>query len=396
MDKNIKPVIVVLAYNRPKSLVRLLESISKADYPVKAKLIISLEGGATNEVIRISNQFHLNNLDKSIIKRSEKLGLRKHILICGDLVKEYGAVIILEDDLIVDKYYYRFACDSLKFYKDDTSIAGIALYSHEYNQFSNLPFRPMINGYATYPMQLPCSWGQCWTDKQWFTFKDWYEGKTNSDLDKIIGLPDQVKAWPDSSWKKFFHGYIVEEKLYFMYPYESYSTNCSDEGGTHITEGSNAHQVKMATALRPYFSMNFCPSLNNEVSYDAFMEPDGNFVFSSLGIDRENITIDVQGIKSMNLLLKKDFVITSKPADNILKYYNLKFKPIEFNFLSVSEEKSDIFLVKVNDLKSEKPKHSYNFYAYWTEMNLLNLTYLLAFLRKAVSKAIHKFSFATD
>jgi hypothetical protein len=391
MDIDIKPVIVVLAFNRPKSLSRLLESIKEADYHVRAKLIISLEGGASDEVLKISNQFNSYDLDKTIIKRKEKLGLRNHVLTCGDLVKEFGAVIILEDDLIVDKYYYRFACDSLQYYKEDNHVAGVALYSHEYNQFSDLPFRPMRNGYGTYPMQLPCSWGQCWTDKQWSNFRDWYKDKTKSDLNSIIGLPDYVKSWPDSSWKKFFHGYIVEQDLCFMYPYESYSTNCSDEGGTHIIKGSNAHQVQMATAERPYFIPNFCPSENKEVFYDAFMEAGGDFVYRSLGIDRNDVTIDLQGIKPMKLLSKKALTITVKQVKNGLNYYDLKFKPIEFNLLNISEKKSDICLVKTKDLKNKNLKFSYEYYDYWTEMNLLNINYLLVFLRRVLTKISHKF-----
>ena len=391
MDIDIKPVIVVLAYNRPKALSRLLNSIKDADYQVRAKLIISLEGGASDEVLKISEEFQSDSLDKLIIKRKKKLGLRNHVLACGDLVKEFGAAIILEDDLIVDKYYYRFACDSLQYYKEDDNVAGVALYSHEYNQFSDLPFRPMRNGYATFPMQLPCSWGQCWTEKQWNNFRDWYEGKTSGDLDNIIGLPDYVKAWPDSSWKKFFHGYIVEKELCFMYPYESYSTNCSDEGGTHIVKGSNAHQVQMATAKRPYFKPDFCPSENIEVFYDAFMEADGDFVYRSVGIDRNEVTLDLQGIKPMKLLLKRPLAITIKQAKNSLNYYDLKFKPIEFNLLNSSEVKSDLCLVKTKDLKNKSLKLSYDYYDYWTEMNLINMNYLLVFLRTVLTKIGHKF-----
>ena len=329
---NLNPVIIVLAYNRAQALSRLLQSIEKADYHISTTLVISIEGNASNDVVQTAENFESKKLNKLIIKRREKLGLRNHVIACGDLINKYDAVIILEDDLVVDRYFYRYACDAIKFYNDDESIAGIALYSHEYNEFSNLPFRSMRNGYATYPMQLPCSWGQCWNKKQWLGFKKWYKGRNQLDLSKIHGLPDQVKGWPESSWKKYFHSYIIENDLYFMYPYESYSTNCSDAGGMHITNGSNIHQVSLATNMRPYFSQNFCPRDNKEVSYDAFMEPNGDYVYRVLGMDRGEVTIDLQMIKPIKFLKEYKYALTLRNTPNKISQYSLNFRPVEVNF----------------------------------------------------------------
>ena len=137
---NLNPVIIVLAYNRAQALSRLLQSIEKADYHISTTLVISIEGNASNDVVQTAENFETKKLNKLIIRRKERLGLRNHVIACGDLVNKYDAVIILEDDLVVDRYFYRYACDAIKFYNDDESIAGIALYSHEYNEFSNLPF----------------------------------------------------------------------------------------------------------------------------------------------------------------------------------------------------------------------------------------------------------------
>jgi hypothetical protein len=78
-------------------------------------------------------------------------------------------VVVLEDDLVVDRYYYLYASCALQHYRCDDRVAGIALYAPEYNEYASLPFAPMANGYSTYPMQMPCSWGQCWTREQWLS-----------------------------------------------------------------------------------------------------------------------------------------------------------------------------------------------------------------------------------
>ena len=76
----IKPVIVIPAYNRPNALSRLLMSIEMANYPETVKLVISLEGGACEDVIKVAYDFSVPTLQVEVIQRPERLGLRKHII----------------------------------------------------------------------------------------------------------------------------------------------------------------------------------------------------------------------------------------------------------------------------------------------------------------------------
>ena len=52
---------------------------------------------------------------KKIIKHSKNLGLRAHVITCGDLVNIYDNIIVLEDDLFVSPYFYKYANDALNF-----------------------------------------------------------------------------------------------------------------------------------------------------------------------------------------------------------------------------------------------------------------------------------------
>ena len=53
-----RPVIVVVAFNRPRSLQRLLTFLSKAQYPDKnITLIISIDRGDNQNVLNIANDF---------------------------------------------------------------------------------------------------------------------------------------------------------------------------------------------------------------------------------------------------------------------------------------------------------------------------------------------------
>lgn len=333
------PVIVVLAFSRPLALRRLLQSLSEADYPEGVSLIISVDGGANSDVVDIANNFSSNKITTRVIERKVQLGLREHVLACGDLSLEFGSIIVLEDDLVVDRYFYSYASKALEYYRIAKSVSGVALYGPECSEASRLPFRPMLNGYSSYFMKVPCSWGQCWTSSQWKSFRSWYVQKTAEDLRKIEGLPEYVKSWPESSWKKYFYGYMVESNKDFIYPYDSYSTNCSDEGGVHVVDGSNLWQVKMASDRRPHPTFKFCPEGVREVAYDPFFEPVGEYAYRSLGMSEGDLVFDLQGMKPLSLIRKKKYVLTPKckrdAYDGVKsrkEIFSHEFRPPEKNF----------------------------------------------------------------
>lgn len=352
---DIRPVITVIAFNRPKALERLLNSLEDADYQFKPTLYISLEGEASDTVVRVAEQFASNKLDVRLIRHERKLGLRNHILKCGDFSIDHGAVIILEDDLCVDRYFYLYAYEAINHYKSDLHISGIALYGPEYNEYACLPFTPMKNGFCTYMMQIPCSWGQCWSKEQWINFKNWYAETSEENLKGIEGLPNAVKSWPESSWKKYFAAYMVSMKKFFIYPYDSYSTNCSDAGGTHISKGTHLLQVNLAINNRPKPYFSFCPTDNSQVAYDAYMEQMGEFIFAILKLETSDVAFDLYGEKPYKELSKAKYIISRRRYGTSLQSYPLSFRPIEKNLLYplLERDNGGIFLSRVSEIKPQ-------------------------------------------
>lgn len=371
----LKPAIVIPAYSRPQSLARLLKSIDAADYPEAVKLFISLEGGASDDVKRVAYAFSSPRLQVEIIQRRERLGLRNHILACGDLAVEFGSIIVLEDDLLVDRYFYHYAVAALTHYSTEESIAGIALYAPEYNDYAGLPFKPMNNGFSTYPIQTPCSWGQCWTATQWRQFRHWYVDANVDTVNDIVGLPSEIKSWPESSWKKYFAAYLIQENRQFIYPYQAYATNCADPGGTHVSSGSTIYQVSFASQFRPLPKFLFCPLSNSEVAYDAFMEPCGRTVYRQLGLDRSDVEIDTLGVKPFELLRQKEFALTCRPALNAISQYPGNYRPVEHNlFHQVSApavEDNTLRLTRPADIINKRShKRTLKAYSYFSGLNL--------------------------
>ena len=131
-----KPVIIAVGFSRPNSLLRLLTSINNASFDDNdIELIITLDGGAKKEVAEIALQFNFKHGNKTLVQRDKNIGLREHILWCGDQTKKYQSVIILEDDLFVDCHFYRYAQHAINAYKDSDKLAGIALYSPRRNEY---------------------------------------------------------------------------------------------------------------------------------------------------------------------------------------------------------------------------------------------------------------------
>lgn len=125
------------------------------------------------------------------------LGLRKHILKCGQLTKRFGSIILFEGELVVSPVFYQYAQQCSLHFRDDDRIAGISLYNHCESFVASLPFEPLDDGFDNCFLQSASSWGQAWTWSQWELFQNWYD--RGHDLDASDLLPASVRKWPEGS-----------------------------------------------------------------------------------------------------------------------------------------------------------------------------------------------------
>lgn len=263
------PTIIVIGYNRPKSLQRLLSSLRKAHYPQgNVRLVISLDNADTLEPLRLAEAYEWPYGEKRVIHREMRLGLRQHVLACGDLTGEYGDVLVLEDDLFVSPHFYEYSVRALAFYGDEPRVAGISLYSHQFNQTANLPFTPIDDGNSdVYFMQLAASWGQAWSRRHWQGFREWL-AHNGTDISRIDGIPADIRGWPESSWLKLYNAWVISSNRYFVYPYRSLTTNFGDPG-QHFYIASSRFQVPIQQQRIDYQFARFEQSL---ARYDAYCE----------------------------------------------------------------------------------------------------------------------------
>ncbi len=328
--------VIVPAFKRAKSLDRLLASLLNANqHSGNFTVLVSLDGGYSNDVLEIVYHYK-RKFPKSIFEyfiHPENIGLRNHILWCGNLTIRYENVIVLEDDLLIDKYFFDYVINATSFYSSDKGIAGIALYSPQFNEFENLPFYPVAgDGCSTYFMQVPCSWGQIWTRDQWSKFYEWYQENQNINFSLETNLPILARNWPSSSWKKYFYVYLIRMNKYIVYPYRSYSTNCSDAGGFHNKSGLNYLQVPLLNNPLNQSEILFKNSSESNVKYDSYFEQQCVRLTGYFDVESSKLAIDIYSSKPISLLKKSEYVLTTRTPVRTIAKFPLHFKPIDLNY----------------------------------------------------------------
>ena len=319
-----KIALVVVGYNRPASMKRILESLNRAQYDYEEiPLVISIDYSGNEEVINEAEKFQWEHGYKHLICHEERMGLRKHIISGGDLTHEYGAVMILEDDLYVSPDYYNYAIQTLEKYGAHPKIAGISLNTKRELLESPYPFFPRHTGYDVYFQQFASSWGQVWNRRMWDDFRKWYD--EHPSLPGNVNVPLTVLNYPDTSWAKFYQTYVVEQDKYYVFSYDSLTTNFGD-AGEHFTHNSSAFQSLLFYGKKQYRM----PEFEDGVKYDIFGEPVGLGEF--LGVKDEELTCDLWGRKQPESYRRYLLTCCKRPFQEV-KQYSMCMKPMELNII---------------------------------------------------------------
>lgn len=333
-----KYAVVVIAYNRVNSIRRLLNSLSKANYEGdKVDLIISIDKSDTNDVVDYAEKFNWEHGKKKVKIHEKRLGLKKHVLNCGNYLNYYEAIAVLEDDTYVSPAFYTYMKQSVEFFHGDNNIAGISLYSHMWSIQNNRPFIPEKNKWDVYFLQYAQSWGQIWMKNQWFDFMKWYE-QNNLPIEKNSNIPNNVTDWPETSWLKYHIKYCIDNNKYFVYPYTPLSTNFTDIG-QHNLISSSTYQVPIM--YDENYTYNFL-ELDDKKSivYDAFFEREQ--LGTLIGVNNSELNVNLYGKKGAKS--NKKYLITMENLNNkIINKYSLVLKPHEMNII-LNIPGDDIFL----------------------------------------------------
>lgn len=386
--------IVVIAFNRGKSLIRLLNSLNDLNVQEeKITLYISIDRAKgerieNQEVVNIATEFNWKFGEKIVNYRKKNMGLRNHILECGKLTDVYENIIVLEDDIVVSPLMYIYAKQVIDYYKGRQEIAGFGLYSFQRNPINNLPFYPINNGSDVYFMQYACSWGQIWTRERWNDFYNWYEKNRDKDFSKCINIPQNVKQWKENSWLKYHVIYTILNHKYFVYPQIGLTTNFTD-AGIHNNVSSTSYQCYIYSNNSEKVNFKFMPFNKANNIYDAFFE---NIDLKKLLGYNNNIISDFYGKKQKEYIESKSgYLLSTNIYDyKILNSYGLQMYPYEMNLINKIEGE-DIYLYN-KDIK-EKNKCKYKkdkLIRYIYKLDLLSKEDILCFIKNKIIRKIRR------
>lgn len=220
--------IVLFTYNRLEETQRTICALQKDLLAEDSELIIFSDGPKNEEGQKKINLIReylwtIKGFKRiQIIESKVNKGLANSIIDgVTEIIKEYGRVIVLEDDLITSPNFLNFMNQALDFYKNDNQIISISGYTLD---LSNLPgtkdfyfgYRASSWGWAT--------WEDRWKNIDW-DLSDYHEFKEDrnsrkkfnrggSDLSKMID--NQVTGKIDSWAIRFcYHQYKYNLKTVF-------------------------------------------------------------------------------------------------------------------------------------------------------------------------------------
>ena len=381
-----KPAIVTIAYNRPDSLGRLLSSLGNAKYPEGSEvtLVISIDKSDTDEVVRLAQEYEWPFGEKVVIARKERMGLKNHVLACGDLTDTYGSIIVLEDDLYVSPSFYEYAVKALDFTEGDERIGGVSLYNHLFNVHARRSFMAIDDGYDNWYFQFASSWGQAYTKSQWDGFKEWYAIHKDEPIGGAF-VPANVATWSERSWLKYYIAYLIDTDKYFLYPKVSFTTNFGDVG-SHAVKADADLQVPIAGRVQGLYCA-FAKLDESDSIYDAFFEN-----VRLAGPDRD-VIVDLYGSKPINEMLAQKpsvkYVLSSQglPFETV-ESYGRQMRPVDANI--VYKVTGNDFRLYDISRKAEAPSGNDEAVSYLYEYRGISAKQMMQMIKYRISEKLRK------
>ena len=237
--------IVVFAYRRPAHLRRALASLARNPLARESPLVIFCDGArdpaAAAEVadVRRIARSARGFRSVSVVERERNLGLMASIVDgVGSMTREFGRVIVVEDDLVVAPQFLEFMNLALAKYAGSSSVMQVSGFQFD------LRTTPMDEG-VFLPM-ISC-WGWATWSRAWEAFASAAEAyerlkadplrRKRFDLDGAYDyfdlLEKQVRGEVDS-WGIWWYLSVFDRDGLVLYPPRSLVTNTGFDGsGTH-------------------------------------------------------------------------------------------------------------------------------------------------------------------
>ena len=241
--------IVLFVYNRPVHTRKTVEALKCNELANESKLYIYSDAAIDDSAVEKVNEVreyikHITGFKQIyIIEREKNWGLANSIIDgVTTVVKKYGKIIVLEDDLVTSPYFLRFMNDGLTLYQDEPNVASVHGYIYPLINTENLTNTFFIKG-------ADC-WGWATWDRAWEKFEEdgnkllieikkrklVNEADFNGSFRYTLMLKDQIMG-KNNSWAVRWYFSTFLRDMLTLYPVQSFVKNIGhDNSGIHCED----------------------------------------------------------------------------------------------------------------------------------------------------------------
>jgi hypothetical protein len=232
--------IAIFTYQRIDSLKKLLKSLKKNSETKNSSVYFFCDGPKSKKDERNTKKIilFLKSIkffkNKKIILRKNNYGLKKNIVDgINEVFKKNKTIIVLEDDLIVSKYFLNYMNNALNKYYKNKKIFHINGWSFKVN---------INNKFDVYFSRYMNCWGWGTWKNRWSLLNEksvlksslnWSKKKINEfNIGSSINLYDQISrnfTKKINTWAVFWYAAIFENNGICLTPNYSLVKNCGFE-----------------------------------------------------------------------------------------------------------------------------------------------------------------------
>jgi len=250
--------IALFVYNRPEHTRRTVEALRRNDLAADSDLFIfsdvarNVEAAASVRAVRD----YIGRIEgfRSVrtVARETNFGLASSIIDgVTEVCREYGRVIVLEDDLVTSAHFLRFMNEALDTYKNDEGVASI--HGYWYPVDAPVP--------ETFFLRVASSWGWATWSRAWKLFerdgekllaelrrrKQTKTFDLGGAIDYTRMLEDQI-AGKNDSWAIRWDASVFLADKVSLYSRASLVRNIGFDGSGRHSPVSNAYDAELAAA----------------------------------------------------------------------------------------------------------------------------------------------------
>lgn len=260
--------IIIFSYNRLNHLKKTISSLKKNIECKDSSLIIFSDGPKNNydkkKIVKIRKfLFKIRGFKNvNIFSQKINIGLANNIIKgLEKIFRKYSSAIILEDDLVVSKYFLKYMNEGLNIYKNNKKVISIHGYSYPFLKDNTDPEYFFLKGADCWGW---ATWSNSWKifEKNGLKLKKEIIKKNllnefnfNNYFDYMKMLDDQINGKNDSWAIRWYASAFLKNKL-TLYPKNSFVKNIGIDGsGTHGYESYNRFNLNKFQN-KPYKKIN--------------------------------------------------------------------------------------------------------------------------------------------